>query len=489
MKAFLQPVVFCFAIGSMAFGQGSLTPPGPPGPTMKTLNEVEPRTPLNQGNTPGDSTCVFKITQPGSYVLTGNLTPPAGKHGIVIALPSSGGVVVDLMGYTINGQNAGAGASGFVEMPNDEEAWNAIRNGSIRGFSGPNIKVDPAFLGDTATHEVGHWAGLNAVDCPGRLTITGGSIHNPTGAAVIMGSDSALTGVRIYDTSAGASPMIVAGGARHRLTDILISSVSTGNSNPPAILLGPGSKISGMSARFVGGTYTGTVMGTTSGFMDITGLDIVMTNVVAATGVSSMVTSLTSTQSPYELNGGQSADGSTNQWPLVITTANCTFSTAVCMTPASLASDDYCPRIRLEGTTTTPSAYVGTCDFSSHMISVSIASTASVTGAVVQISGSGNTIQTDLRGIAGGGTGLRILSGSGNSVEGCRFLGRGDNALTAVRLDNGVTNTLVRNNRGARWAGGSVMVQNLSDNSNAIAPVVSSATLGANSNPMANFVQ
>jgi hypothetical protein len=84
---------------------------------------------------------------------------------------------------------------------------------------------------------------------------------------------------------------------------------------------------------------------------------------------------------------------------------------------------------------------------------------------------------------------VQILSGVGNAIEGSTFIGRGDSALTAVRLENGVTNTLVRNSRGSRWAGGSVMVQNLGDNTNAAATAVNSTTLNTNTNPMANLVQ
>ncbi len=80
-------------------------PPGPVAPTHKTLTDVEPRIPINAANTPGDATCTFKITQPGSYYLTGNLSGVAGKNGIVITARD---VTVDLNGFTLYGLNTSA---------------------------------------------------------------------------------------------------------------------------------------------------------------------------------------------------------------------------------------------------------------------------------------------------------------------------------------------------------------------------------------------
>ena len=72
-----------------AFGQsgGSLVPPsGPPGPTMKSLDEVEPRIPVVNG-APGvsvDLNGTVTIDKPGSYYLTGNIIPLSNGSGILI---------------------------------------------------------------------------------------------------------------------------------------------------------------------------------------------------------------------------------------------------------------------------------------------------------------------------------------------------------------------------------------------------------------------
>jgi hypothetical protein len=56
---------------------------------------------VDPGTTPGNQNAVRVITQPGSYYLTGNITVPAGKSGVVFAARN---VTLDLNGFTITGQ-------------------------------------------------------------------------------------------------------------------------------------------------------------------------------------------------------------------------------------------------------------------------------------------------------------------------------------------------------------------------------------------------
>ena len=132
----MKTAILLLAFTSIALGQGSLIPPGPPGLTMRSLDEIETRIPLNQTNTPGDTTCVFKITKAGSYILTGNIKPPAGKHGILIALLSPGVVETDMKGFTLDGSDAGATASGVTgSFTATDDLWQwRVSHGTIRNF-------------------------------------------------------------------------------------------------------------------------------------------------------------------------------------------------------------------------------------------------------------------------------------------------------------------------------------------------------------------
>lgn len=83
---------------------GSLTPPGTPAPTMKTLDEVEPATAVQSlGAGP-----TYIISQPGSYYLTDNIDfTGASAVGITINCDN---VTIDLRGFKIDGTNVAAGA-------------------------------------------------------------------------------------------------------------------------------------------------------------------------------------------------------------------------------------------------------------------------------------------------------------------------------------------------------------------------------------------
>ena len=155
------------------WAQGSITPPASPGPTFKTLQQVQPRTPINTNTTPGDADSLFKITQPGSYYLTANITGVAGKGGIEIA---SSGVTLDLMGFELAGV---AGTANGVTV--SIAATNiAIRNGTVRNWVGAGVQAVNAFNSQFQNLRLSHnsdGAGIIAGDGNTivRCTATGNS--------------------------------------------------------------------------------------------------------------------------------------------------------------------------------------------------------------------------------------------------------------------------------------------------------------------------
>lgn len=122
---------------------GPLTPPaGPIASTMKTIEQAEPRTPINATNTPGDADSLFRISQPGSYYLTGNVTGVAGKCGIEVAVSN---VTIDLMGFTLDGNARGVGAMSTDGIRVSGDAFLigniTVRNGVVSGWGDDGIEL------------------------------------------------------------------------------------------------------------------------------------------------------------------------------------------------------------------------------------------------------------------------------------------------------------------------------------------------------------
>jgi hypothetical protein len=119
---------------STALAQGSLTPPGAPAPTMKSLTQIEPRTPI--------SAAPFNITSPGSYYLTTNIVAGTG-YAISIA---TNYVTLDLNGFTIS--SADPGNSGIAIWLSGGGSDIAIFNGHIRSGvtnNGSGVYSGPGF--------------------------------------------------------------------------------------------------------------------------------------------------------------------------------------------------------------------------------------------------------------------------------------------------------------------------------------------------------
>ncbi len=161
---------------------GSLTPPGPPGPTFKTLGEIEPRTVLQADP---DVIAPLLIDQSGSYYLTGDVTAIPDHSAITI---SASNVTLDLNGFTVQGHLEVVDGHGILVTGDNV----TIRNGTVRNADGDGIRCDSGWvtlLDVNAVHNAG--SGANCA----QMRVVGGTYSN-NGSIGVGGLNVLIEGVR-----------------------------------------------------------------------------------------------------------------------------------------------------------------------------------------------------------------------------------------------------------------------------------------------------
>ena len=156
---------FVFVVSA---GAGELEPTTPPTVgTMKTLTQVEPRTPVQSLS--GEPNSLYIIDTPGSYYLTANITGVPNKNGINIR---SDDVVIDLCGFALIGNTGFYDGITTLSYPYPQRKNIVVKNGTVSGWEdGIDLTntINVQILNLRATNNVGKGIWLldncQVVDC------------------------------------------------------------------------------------------------------------------------------------------------------------------------------------------------------------------------------------------------------------------------------------------------------------------------------------
>lgn len=200
--------IFCVStMNVFPASAGDLIPPsGPIAPTQ--------RTPINSATTPGDADSLFKISAPGSYYLTANITGVAAKHGIEIAAT---GVTLDLNGFELAGvpgsldgvRNTLVGASNIAVINGTIRAWGndgidllatAVNNCRIENIqSSSNTLVGiAAGVGGTVTNCATYFNSSLGFNAAGNVVFTRCAANRNSSNGFSAGSGSIVQGCLSY---------------------------------------------------------------------------------------------------------------------------------------------------------------------------------------------------------------------------------------------------------------------------------------------------
>ncbi|MBS0657814.1 MAG: hypothetical protein JSR82_06145 [Verrucomicrobia bacterium] len=198
--------------------QGSLTPSGAPAASMKSLAQVEPRTPL------AGSTSTVTISQPGSYYLTGNVAVSSG-NGITI---SASNVSLDLNGFSVTSSSPSVSGTGIeISLARSNVS---ISNGHVQGAATYN---------GTSYAGGGFFDGIAAVGAFSTgLRVSGVNVNAVRNNGIDLGTDG---------TAVTNSIVRLAGGVGIRASSVADSSAQVTGST----------SINALSASNVAGATTG----------------------------------------------------------------------------------------------------------------------------------------------------------------------------------------------------------------------------------------
>lgn len=169
------PTALLLALAAGVVHAGPLSPPaGPVGSTYKTMTDVEPRTAINAANTPGDATCLYKITAPGSYYLIGNIANGSPTKAAIKVTAT--GVTIDLNGFIISGGGSGISTNGACD----------------------DISVRNGFISGTATHGID-------LGSAARSRVKDVSVTNPGGLGIIVWDSGVVADCQVRGGTTGIS--------------------------------------------------------------------------------------------------------------------------------------------------------------------------------------------------------------------------------------------------------------------------------------------